>query len=101
MAVDLYRSFTSAWRGGVAVVIAALLLNALTLLPATHNHGPLHSGQDCSVCQLQATGVWSPSQAPAIPAPQAVVWSYAQAPETFHTLWTAPGTPTRGPPGCA
>jgi len=84
-----------------AVVVAALLLNAVTLLPATHEHGPLHDSQACSICQLQATGVWTTSPPPVLPALQSLPWSSPPTEYLPRAQWTDPGTPSRGPPDCA
>ena len=80
---------------GLAV---ALLLNALTLAPALHPHGPGHDADACPICLLQAHGVWAPADAAPVmatqrsplPAPQ-----IAAAPVLAAHL---PAAAARGPP---
>lgn len=100
MAPDMRKYRLWSWRTGGAVVIAAVLLNAFTLLPATHNHDALHDGDACAICQLQATGALTPAPAPDLPAPHLLTRTSPAPDDTPSVQWTTPGTPTRGPPDC-
>ena len=91
-------AYGGAVAGVTAIAVATLLLNALTLMPATHSHGPLHNSQTCGICQLQATGVWAPATAPVLPAPQALPWTSPHTTDCPRAQSPHPGPPSRGPP---
>jgi len=94
------------WRAHRAVRLAAplavaLLLNAFTLAPALHWHGPGHNADTCPVCVLQAHGVWAaPDAAPVEGAER----SPLPAPEIAAAPLLAAHVPAgaaRGPPAGA
>ncbi|MGI5819351.1 MAG: hypothetical protein ACOX9R_14775 [Armatimonadota bacterium] len=93
------------WAGTIAVAFAIgvglLLLNAISVAPATHHHEAPHNPHDCPICTIIATGSWAP--APSSP-PVALhrVAFLAPAPEARPRASTAhPLPPVRGPPAHA
>ena len=109
------RELTGVRRCAIAVfsiAMSLLLVNAIAIAPAghvhthehidahegDHEHDPAHDSSTCLICVLVATGVWTYSASPQVPAPSlAAARVPASAPaRTQPAALRLP--PVRGPP---
>ncbi len=92
----------SAGTGTIATIFAIgvcmLLVNAVSLAPATHHHESPHNPNTCPVCTITATGSWVPAPSPPAPVLQRVAFVTEEAAPSLHSSGAHPLPPARGPP---
>ncbi|MCD6360486.1 MAG: hypothetical protein J7M38_06420 [Armatimonadetes bacterium] len=91
-------SSTTRVSRAAALIVVSLLLNAISLLPALHDHGRMHDPDTCAVCQFQATSVWTPAHSAPVPAVQATEQTTPEMPCVRYISWVDHRPPNRGPP---
>jgi hypothetical protein len=84
-----------------AIGVCMLLLNAISLAPATHDHEAPHNPNTCPVCTITATGWWAPAPSPPVPALQRTAFVTSAPEPPTHSIAVHPLPPARGPPGSA
>ena len=93
------RTWYNRWYSrSAACLLAALLLNALTLAPARHRHDECSGPNHCAVCLLQSGTAWAPIDPPIL-APPTLLSEAAPTPpiEAPRAPWAC-RVPGRGPP---
>lgn len=85
----------------LCVAMSLLLVNAISIAPADHDHGPEHDEHDCLTCILAVHGAWAPS-ATVSPAVMHTVATLAPTPSAYpQCVAELPQPPVRGPPARA
>lgn len=89
----------SRWHSwGAACLLAALLLNAITLAPARHRDDDGADHGHCALCLLQGGAAWTPAYAPVVAPParrsETAPRTSIEAPPTARAC----SVPGRGPP---
>ena len=82
----------------LAIAASLLLLNAISLAPATHHHESPHNPHTCPVCTLTATGSWAPASAPPVPILQRIAFVTPLSELSTYTAGVHALPPVRGPP---
>jgi len=85
----------------LAIASCLLLLNAISLAPATHHHEAPHNSHDCPICTIIATGSWAPAAPSPVVAPHRVAFLPAAPEARPHASIAHPPPPVRGPPAPA
>ncbi|MFW6156260.1 MAG: hypothetical protein ACOC7J_02985 [Armatimonadota bacterium] len=84
-----------------AIGVCMLLVNAISLAPATHHHEAPHNPNTCPVCTLTATGSWAPAPSPPAPVLHRVAFVTPEGEPSPHLSGVHPLPPARGPPANA